>query len=330
MFSQNTTGFILPKNEINKLLTALKKYGEIIAPKKHDEFLRLGPINNEKEIVYEGIAWYTPKEYVFPQKQTVFEYQGAKITKPQPKDFPKTVLFGMRLCDLNSFKINDKLFLEQEPKNYNYENFRKNLTLVGFWCNEQQDKYCFCDSMDLVDYYDLCLFDKGKDFHIKSNSQKGEEILKSLKLKQEQYEKQLPNCETKLNTTQIKDLYDKNEWQANVDDCLSCGTCTAVCPTCLCFDVSDKVNLDLKSGIRIAKWDSCMYKDFTLVAGGHQYRDARADRFKHRIYHKLVYFPKKFDNQLMCTGCGRCVRACPNKIDWINTINVMEASKNEQ
>ena len=57
---------------------------------------------------------------VFPQKQTVFEYQGAKITKPEPKDFPKRVLFGMRLCDLNSFKINkdnfDKTFFKSLKK----------------------------------------------------------------------------------------------------------------------------------------------------------------------------------------------------------------------
>ncbi len=91
----------------------------------------------------------------------------------------------------------------------------------------------------------------------------------------------------------------------------------------MCFDVQDEVEVDLTKGFRIQKWDSCMYKDFTLVAGGHVYRNTRLNRFKHRIYHKLVYFPQKFE-RYMCTGCGRCIRGCPTKIDWIGLVNEME------
>ena len=319
-------GFKLLKSDLDKLLKVLEGFGEIIAPVQTEDSIRLQPIKSSKEITFKGIAWFTPKKYIFPEKQTIFTFDGTKLKKFS--DFPKRVLFAMRLCDLNAINVNDKLFLDQVPTNHNYENFRKNLTLVGLWCNEQQDKYCFCDSMGLKHFYDICLFDRKTHFHIKSGSKKGDEILKKLKLKnKEKYMTDFPNCDMKLHTKNIKDFYDKNEvWQKGVDDCLSCGDCTTLCPTCLCFDVEDEVSLSLDSGSRIAKWDSCMYRDFTLVAGGHVFRNTRINRFKHRIYHKLDYFPEKF-NQYMCTGCGRCIRGCPTKIDWISLINTMEAQK---
>lgn len=324
----NEEGFILKKKDLDKLLNGLRKYGEIIAPVQDGKWTRMNSVKKADEITLTGVSWFTSKKYIFPQKQTIFSYEGTEIKKYNY--FPKRVLFGLRMCDLNSFFINDKLFLEQKPKNHNYENFRNNLTLVGLFCNEQQDKYCFCDSMDLKHLYDLCLFEKKDYFHVKAGSLKGEEIISKLKLKTEEHWQELPDCEMKLNTTQIRKFFDKNEiWKKGSDDCLSCGDCTTLCPTCLCFDIEDKVNLDMKGGERVANWDSCMYKHFTLVAGGHVFRNNRINRFKHRIYHKLDYFPRRFEGELMCTGCGRCIRGCPTKIDWVGLVNEM-SDENEQ
>ncbi len=322
----NKEGYILRKENLNIFLEILKEYGEIIAPVKDEEWLRMKPIDNADQITWQGISWYTSKKYAFPEKQTIFKFNGTKLEKFS--DFPKRVLFGLRLCDLNAFDINDKLFLNQKPANHNYENYRKNLTLIGLWCNTPQDKYCFCDSMELKHYYDLCLYDRGNFFHIKTGSDKGNEILSKLNLSQdEDFQKDWPDCEMKLSTKDIKKFFEKDEvWKKGSDDCLSCGDCTTLCPTCLCFDVEDEAEIDLKSGTRFAKWDSCMYKHFTLVAGGHVYRNTRINRFKHRIYHKLQYFPEKY-NQFMCTGCGRCIRGCPTKIDWISLINEMNEEK---
>ncbi len=323
-------GYILSKTDLQSLFDVLKDYGEIIGPKMKDQWLRMENISDIKEIEWKGISWYTSKKYAFPEKQTIFTFDGTNLKKFE--DFPKRVLFGLRLCDLNAFDINDRLFLDQEPKNHNYEGFRKNLTLIGLWCDEKQDKYCFCSSMELKHYYDLCLYDRGDYFHIKVATEKGKEIIEKLNLIQdENYWKDWPKCDLELSTKEIKKFFDKDEtWKKGSDDCLSCGDCTTLCPTCLCFDVHDEMKLDLKSGTRLVEWDSCMYKHFSLVAGGHVYRNNRINRFKHRIYHKLDYFPAKY-NQFMCTGCGRCIRGCPTKIDWVSLINEMNegGEKNE-
>ncbi len=328
-----TKEFILPKNKLPHFFEILQNNSdEIIAPVKNmeDPFLRMQPVESVENICFEGISWFTSKKYVFPEKKTLFKFKGEKIEIPD-NNFPKRVLFGLRLCDLNAFHINDELFLNQDPAFPGYKEFRENLTLVGLWCHEPQDEYCFCDSMKLKHHYDLCLFDEGDNWLVRSGSVKGEKILDNLheisttsfvetrcNVSLQKYDP--PKCNRSLSTHDIKDLFEKNEiWQQGAKDCLSCGDCTTLCPTCLCFDIEDESDLAGKCGERCVKWDSCMYKDFTLVAGGHHFRGERIDRFKHRIFHKIQYFQAQYGTS-MCTGCGRCIRGCPTKIDWLEMI----------
>ena len=113
----------------------------------------------------------------------------------------------------------------------------------------------------------------------------------------------------------LMELYwDDELWNELGDRCLSCGACTLVCPTCPCFNVIDEVNLDSTKGERMRKWDSCMFREYSMVAGGHNFREARADRLKLRFTHKLQAFVGEFGKPA-CVGCGRCIDICPVDID---------------
>jgi sulfhydrogenase subunit beta (sulfur reductase) len=324
-------GYIIHKDNLDDFFKALHGFGEVIAPVKvfNDAFLRMQKIEDYHEVEWNGISWFTSKKYTFPAKQTIVKFDGEKV-EAWDENPAKRVLFGLRLCDLNAFYINDELFLHQDPTMKFYKKFRENLLLVGLWCDNAQDEYCFCESMNLKHRYDLCLFDKGDSFHIKAGSKKGEDLLKPLKLEKDNYWKEAPKCKMKLETTNIKEFFERNDvWQKGNKDCLSCGDCTTLCPTCLCFDMEDETDLSGQCGERCAKWDSCMYKDFTLVAGGEHFRGEKIDRFKHRIYHKLQYFKEEF-NESMCTGCGRCIRGCPTKIDWVALVNELKNGKSRE
>jgi sulfhydrogenase subunit beta (sulfur reductase) len=108
--------------------------------------------------------------------------------------------------------------------------------------------------------------------------------------------------------------WDSPIWEELGEKCLSCGACTIVCPTCPCFNVLDEIELNKPKGKRIRRWDSCMFREYSMVAGGHNFREARSARLKLRFTHKLQAFVGKFGKPA-CVGCGRCVDACPVDID---------------
>jgi Fe-S oxidoreductase len=61
-------------------------------------------------------------------------------------------------------------------------------------------------------------------------------------------------------------------------------------------------------------WDSCLIEEFAKVAGGANPRSKLWMRLRNRFEKKFDFFPKVAD-LYACTGCGRCISACPAKID---------------
>jgi ferredoxin len=59
------------------------------------------------------------------------------------------------------------------------------------------------------------------------------------------------------------------------------------------------------------------------VAGDHEFRKKRLERFRHRLYRKGKYVPEKISSPIMaCVGCGRCVSAClPDIANPVNVYN---------
>jgi sulfhydrogenase subunit beta (sulfur reductase) len=320
--------FSLDKNAFHLFMLALLKDFDVYAPLKKD-LIRYERIGKEDiaHIALEKNAYFPLKEFFFKHKQTLFTFNAVSL-KPVVEAAPARVFFGVHKCDLNAIAHQDKVFL-QDAKDPYYAAERKNTYLLGYHCAEAPSPYCFCESLQLVDYFDLMFYDKKEKYVVEVGSEKGELLIKKHQqfFKQErlltQEEKHIIGAD-RLEKKDIVALYDHPDWKKGVKLCLSCAACTALCPTCYCFDMHDEVSTkNPQTGERIRQWSSCQLPEFTKVAGGHVFRQDREQRFKHRIYHQLDYFKKKYGVQL-CVGCGRCIDGCPTRIDFVQIINEMK------
>jgi sulfhydrogenase subunit beta (sulfur reductase) len=113
--------------------------------------------------------------------------------------------------------------------------------------------------------------------------------------------------------------YRSGIWNELGEKCLSCGSCSMVCPTCYCYDVADDVELGSRAGQRTRTWDSCLFKSHALVGSGENFRGPRSSRIKYRFYHKQRGFVAEYGRP-SCVGCGRCIEACPVGIDVVQVI----------
>lgn len=313
-----------------QFISAIVKEQEVIAPVKTD-CVRFQEITSVTDINLTQQALHPAKKYFFRQYAPVFTFTGTTITIPAHQT-KKRVFFGLRRCDLNAIANQDTVFLNTTP-DPDYKAQRANSTLIGLHCQEPLTEYCFCGSLDLKDCFDLMYYQREGHFVVEVGSSKGKKLVTDHKNLFTPHRPLTQDERTvwradRLKTTDIDRLYDHPAWEKEVNKCLSCAACTALCPTCYCYEIHDNVTLNnLNKGERIRSWSSCQLQEFTRVAGNHIFRKERTHRFKHRIYHQLSYFKQKHNTHL-CVGCGRCIAGCPTRIDFVRTINEIDKMQN--
>jgi len=317
---------------IKSLLTSYRVYGPI-SRRKQTVF---GEISGPEDIVWDyETTTLPPKKYLHQPFETLFSFKDGGNIIEEVHTAEKQVLFGLHPCDVNAIQILDRVFTGRYEDPYYIER-RKNTFIVALSCSSAQDT-CYCNSFDTGPYlnqgFDLLITQLGNRFLVEIGSRKGENLLKEYdgeeilddSLLEEYHRLKLAKLETienkiekKIDTADLSRLLEVNidhpVWKELKEECLACGSCTIVCPTCFCFEVVDRVDLTLKSGERQRIWDSCMLLEFAEVALGVNFREERAARIKQRIYQKLYSFEHQYDVP-GCVGCGRCIRFCIKKID---------------
>ena len=135
-------------------------------------------------------------------------------------------------------------------------------------------------------------------------------------------------CELRVDMTgvmqKLTQMGEHPIWEQAAKKCLTCGTCTFVCPTCYCFDISQENRM--REGTRFRCWDSCMFSAYTEMAGGHNPRADKLPRVRQRFMHKLCFFEQRYGKSL-CVGCGRCVEKCPVALDITVLIDEIGAAE---
>lgn len=335
----------MPKQNLDLFVAVLPAWGEVYAPiQRGNSFVF------EKPSLWSDVRMnYTrtilpPKKLMLPPRETTFAFDPiegyqdllAEASKPM-------VLFGAHAYDIYGLNILDRVFAQSKYPDPYYIARRKSTTIIGVDF-EPDDKH-FARSMnaDFVDSgFDLFFSDIGEDYLILVGTSRGDDIVvmsgclmqtpteadfdaykRRSKLRRELYK-------TRLELEDLPEIlemeYHSDVWEDMGNRCLSCGSCSMVCPTCFCFDVNDEVELGSRKGKRIRLWDSCLFKTHALVAGGENFRGARSSRIKFRYYHKQRGFVAEYGRP-SCVGCGRCAEVCPAEI---NIISVIETIRGER
>jgi formate hydrogenlyase subunit 6/NADH:ubiquinone oxidoreductase subunit I len=280
-----------------------------------------------------------PKKYILPQREELMRFKGNQIEASIEEASQPTVVMGVHTCDMHAIHLLDRIH-EHGYADQHYLTRRKNTILVSIECLNPCTESSFCKDMgtlSITEGYDLHLTDLGDEYAIDIGSEKGEALLDNLKAlsepKSEDYQRvnrviaeKWPRFPYRLefDVTELPSLltasYSSDYWDELGERCLACGMCTNVCPTCYCFNVIDEVDFTLEAGQRIRQWDSCQLDEFATVAGGHNFRQTRAARQRHRFFRKGKYQWEAY-GLTGCVGCGRCAEACLVHITPVDTFN---------
>jgi ferredoxin len=352
----------LKADALPAFLEALAKHTRVVAPFKRDGVVQFEPWGPGKDVELDVLlAKQSPKEFVFLQTETYLKFgyemapipEGAEgeaaipyetVTVDAVNEAPAQVIFGLRPCDARGFVQMDQVFggyggFYLDPL---YNARREATTLLAVTCAEPRST-CFCTAIGGCpsgrEGVDALFTQIDGGFMVEVLTPKGEAALAAASgaaLVDATDAQTTAANEVKVTAaTKVDDpgvgegvrdnLHDNiadARWHDLAMRCISCGTCTYVCPNCYCFSIND--SLVESSGDRYRCWDNCFNPLYTEETSGHNPRAQKSNRFRNRFSHKFWYYPDKYDS-LLCSGCGRCIMHCPTRIDIREVIRVMGA-----
>jgi len=278
------------------------------------------------------------KSFLFPIKERVAVYPSASYRwePPVTADQP-FVVAGVRACDIAALKVLDSVFIQDDFVDPFYSLRRDAACLVSVDCG-QPAEHCFCTLVGGKPYaqdgYDVNLSPVSGGYVAEAASGKGKEMLvTSAKLFREATAEQAAERDAARAASERKlaeqnagfpdseaaqrlvaDAIADDRWSGLAAECVECGSCSAICPTCHCFQLYDQPSDDAAGpNERIKAWDSCLLASYARMAGvGGLKATPRPElrqRFANRVIHKFAWFPQNM-GFLGCVGCGRCIDAC--------------------
>lgn len=325
--------YTLSEHALRDALMALMKDYRVFAPVRQQGAGRLSEtdviayreIEQPDEIAWDEKSYFSPKELVFPVRETLFKFQDNQAVIPTIDERP--VLAILRPCDINGLDRQDTIYLNNGPEpDFYYKRRRDQVHIAMLECTEGFDT-CYCVSMNAnkADQYDLAI---RKDAHgatikvvnaafTKPFEAVGEETRYTPAFIQENKVKVIIPAVDQVK----KHHFDHEIWKEYTRRCIACGRCNTSCPTCTCFTMQD-VTFDAegKLGERRRRWAGCHVDGFSDMAGGHSFRNKNGERMRFKTMHKINDFHRRFDKH-MCVGCGRCDDVCPEYISFSKCIN---------
>lgn len=337
----------IAKAKFAKFLEELKSEYEVYLPHKkaNQRFYKKYTELDDSVVIGEVRPFEPLKAFFYRAREIVAENFEPHTPDTLKKPF---CIVGVKACDLKGFKVQDHVFKNHDYQDPFYIRRRQQNLIISADCTCAIDT-CFCLALGIKPYpqedFDLNLSLLPGGFIVEIGSSKGKNLVnrynsffeEASKARIDERNRQREEVaqavksnikENKLaNQDSYKGIiekgYESKIWEEEAKTCVECGACNTVCPTCHCFLLYDEKNEAKMARLRI--WDSCLIKDFARVAGGANPRPKLWMRLRNRFEKKFDFFPKVAE-VYACTGCGRCISACPAKIDIRRVLNKLVAN----
>jgi sulfhydrogenase subunit beta (sulfur reductase) len=296
----------LPPDRAAALFTRLADERQLWGPQcGADGLWRLQPLDRPPCEAVAQVPFLPLKKLLLPAVEPLWQWSAAGYAEPPAP--PALLLTGVALCDLQGLAYLDRAFADDEL----YRARRARLLVIGSPCVPSDT--CACQADGLPPGGDLfwngdCLW---------GLSPAGSAIVAGAAQTPMQAVA-LPGPLSGQGMAAVsEDTFLASAgtplWDEAAARCLACGACSAVCPTCTCFEVLDEARLD-GTVTRQRVWDNCFFPDHARVAGNFDFRPGRGARLRFRFEHKRLGFGA-LRGLASCVGCGRCRQACPVGID---------------
>ncbi len=349
--------YYLAENNLGAFLESLCRDSEVYGTVERESRLRyeLLSADNARLVSLRALRSYaSPKALLYPVSQKLATYAVAGGVAAEPVTSEERVLVGLRWCDLAAIRMHDRVMLEGEYVDAFYKARRDAVTLISTDCGDACPS-CFCTMIEGQPYpkdlFDLNFSPLAAGYLAETGSAKGEGLVeKQRALFAAATDAQVSERDAKREAVRAKVVEQNREFEPDVPirevfsgeidpaklqklafDCVECGACTNVCPSCYCFLTFERpVAGEAKSFERGREWDSCMFGEYYRMAGAGGVKPTPKpffrNRFVNRFNHKYWWFQEQF-GQFQCTGCGRCFDACGGAIDPRRIIKEMSKSK---
>ena len=307
------------------------------APGENDSRFFLTRLDGSNSYCLDGFRAVDPLKVVF--------YHAREQVYPVAAKPVQRLIAGVKACDLKALKILDRALINEDFVDPAYQIWRESITILSADCTEAGPA-CHCTLAGGKPFpeegFDLNLSRLGDSYSLTVGSDKGHELLEIIRctvpVKDVDGQARESVAERRARLTELVQAQNSSfqrsqdysrlresralPWKEGSRECVGCGACTNVCPTCYCLMLNEEGGAE--QFIKVRSYDSCQWQGYARVAGGATPRPRMHQRFRNRYLCKFLYMPSNFQ-ALGCTGCGRCTEACPGQIDFRAVVrDVME------
>jgi len=327
--------------ELSDFLNRLQKNYRVFSPVVKDPQAEVldyyyQKFSQDKPFIYNAYRNVEPLKSFF-----TYPYEDVASYFTPDKDITalagKSVVIGVKSCDIAGHKVQDFVYLEGVEVDSLYRLKRENTIIISGDCTDFK-QVCHCLAWDIMPHptegFDLNLSPLNDGYLLEVGSKKGEGLIREQEvdfspakdtqvsarrtkrgLLIERLKKHLlpQNLVTKESVQRlVRQGYNLDTWREFMLTCVECGGCNLACDTCHCFLLSD--SKDDTGNKKMKSWDSCLYANYARVAGGANPLKLRSQRLRFRFTKKFDFFVENL-KMPACCGCGRCIEVCPGKID---------------